>query len=350
MSATVPKTTDIPVRSGAAGRYRGTFAGAGVLLRFYLRRERLPLVFWIAGETLVYWSQAVSVDYTYPTQAELDAVAASMGGNAAMVAMAGPPRVLNTLGGQVAFQASAFGMIIAGLMSMFLVGRHTRSNEETGRDELIRSGVVGRYASATAAAVLAALANIVAGAAIALSLTGYGLPAAGSVALGVGAACAGLVFLAIALLAAQITENTRTVYGITGTALAVAYVLRAVGDIGNGVLSWFSPLGWGQAMRPYAGEIWWPALLSVAVALFVGGVAVWLLNHRDFGAGLFPPRPGPARADDTLHGSFGLAWRLQRGSLLGWSIGMVATGAAFGTMGNDVEDLLGELDMSQVLA
>lgn len=336
---TVPRTA----------RYPGTFAGTGVLTRFALRRERLPLVSWIVGGTLIYWSQAVSLDAAYPTQAELDALARSLGSNAAMIAMAGPPRVLDTVAGQVAFQSSAFGMLVAGLMSMFLIGRHTRANEQTGRDELVRSGVVGRYAPATAAAVLTVSANILLGVAIALSLTGYGLPVAGSVALGAGAGCAGLVFGAIMLLAAQLSADTRTCYALTGTALAVAYLLRAVGDVGNGVLSWLSPFGWGQAMRPYAGEIWWPALFSVAVALGIGVLAARILDRRDFGAGLFPPRPGPPRAAESLHGTFGLAWRLQRGTLLGWSLGMFLGGLSFGTIGDDVEGLLGGIDLNEVL-
>ena len=58
--------------------------------------------------------------------------------------MAGPARALNTIGGQVTWQATAFGAIVAGLMSMFLVGRHTRAEEESGRDELVRAAAVGR--------------------------------------------------------------------------------------------------------------------------------------------------------------------------------------------------------------
>ncbi|MEU4315801.1 ABC transporter permease [Nocardia sp. NPDC024068] len=331
------------------GRYAGTFTGTGALTRFALRRERFPLVAWIVGGTMIYWSQAVALDAAYPQQADLDALARSMSGNAAMIAMAGPPRVLDTVAGQVAFQSSAFGMVVAGLMSMFLIGRHTRANEESGRDELIRSAVVGRYAPPMAAAVVTVIANILLGLAIAFSLIGYGLPGAGSIALGVGAGCAGLVFGAIALLAAQITSGTRSCYAITGAALAVSYLLRAVGDVGNGVLSWFSPLGWGQAMRPYDHEIWWPALLSLAVAAAIGLLAAQVLDRRDFGAGLVPPRPGPARAAESLHGAFGLAWRLQRGLLIGWALGMFFGGLSFGTIGNDVEDLLGEIDLDQVL-
>ncbi|MFD4179682.1 ABC transporter permease [Rhodococcus sp. NPDC058514] len=324
-------------------------AGTGTLTRFCFRRERFALVLWILGGVFVYYSQAVGVDVAYPTQAELDAVAVSMENNAAMVAMAGPPRVLDTIGGQVAFQASAFGMIVAALMSMFLIGRHTRANEETGRDELIRSAVVGRRAPFAAATILATIANLLYGGAVALSLISYGLPAAGSLALGVGATCAGLVSMAIALLAAQITESTRTVYGITGAAIGVAYVLRAVGDAGNDALSWLSPLGWGQAMRPYDGEIWWPALLSLLVAVAVGLGALRVLGHRDTGAGVFPSRPGPARAPVWLRGEFGLALGLQRGSLIGWSVGMLLAGVAFGTIGNDVGDLMGDIDIGELL-
>ena len=40
--------------------------------------------------------------------------------------MTGPARALNTIGGQVTWQSTAFGAITAGLMSMFLLGRHTR--------------------------------------------------------------------------------------------------------------------------------------------------------------------------------------------------------------------------------
>ena len=48
------------------------------------------LLWWSVGVALLYWSQAVSVDGLYATQAEFDRAAASMEGNAAFIAMAGP--------------------------------------------------------------------------------------------------------------------------------------------------------------------------------------------------------------------------------------------------------------------
>ena len=175
-----------------------SFIGTWQLVRFHLRRDRLMLVWWVIGAVVLYWSQAASVEALYPTQAEFDRAAASMAGNAAFIAMAGPARALNTVGGQVAWQASAFGAIVAGLMSMFLVGRHTRAEEESGRDELVRASAVGCEAPLAAVAVVVLLANTLLGGLVTASLVADGLPAAGSVSLGLAAGLTGVAFGAVA--------------------------------------------------------------------------------------------------------------------------------------------------------
>jgi ABC-2 type transport system permease protein len=322
------------------------FTGALRVLRFHLRRDRMMLFWWIAGNVLLYYSQAVSTDGLYKTQAELDKAAAGMADNAAFIAMAGPARALNTLGGQVAWQAAAFGAIVAALMSMFLVGRHTRAEEETGRDELVRASAVDREAPLVATTLLlVVIANVLLGALVAVSLISYGLPAAGSVALGLAAGLTGLVFGGVALVAAQLVESTRAAYGITGAVIGVAYALRAVGDVGNGALSWLSPIGWGQYLRPYAGEQWWPTLLSVVAIIVLGIASLMLFDRRDIGSGVWPARPGPALG--SLGSASALAWRLQRGSVIGWTVGLLFGGVAYGSIGDDVADLIGDSEFSK---
>ena len=49
-------------------------------------------------------------------------------------------------------------------MSMFIVGRHTRAEEQSGRSELIRAAVVSRPAPAAAALLVAGAANVLVGA------------------------------------------------------------------------------------------------------------------------------------------------------------------------------------------
>ncbi|HEX7740472.1 MAG TPA: ABC transporter permease [Marmoricola sp.] len=316
--------------------------GGRVLIAAFVRRDRWMVVWFTIGVTILFWAQAYSVDGLYRTRAEFDRAAASMDHNTAFIAMAGPARALNTTGGQVTWQASAFGAIAVALMVMFMIGRHTRAEEESGRDELVRSGVVGRLAPMVAAYVVACGASLVVGLGVTISLVAYGLGAAGAIALGLGLFLCGTAFGAIALVAAQLTSSTRAAYGITGAVIGATYALRAIGDVGNGALSWLSPIGWYQAMHAYSGERWWPAALLAVLSIVGVVLAVALFRHRDVGAGLWPDRPGPSRAGAGLASSFGLAWQLQRGSLFGWAAGLFLGGVAYGTIGDDVKSLIGD--------
>ena len=316
--------------------------GTRIFLQTFLRRDRWMVLWWAIGATVLYYSQAVSVDDLYATQAEFDRAAAAMQDNAAFIALSGPPRALNTIGGQVTWQATAFGAIVAGLMSMFLVGRHTRAEEESGRDELVRAAAVGRYAPMTAALVTALLANLLLGVLVTLSLVAYPLAAADSLALGVGLTLCGWVFTGTALVAAQLTSSTRAMYGLAGAVIGLTYALRAVGDVGNPALTWLSPIGWYQGLHAFSGVRWWPLLFLLAAAVAATAAAYAVFARRDFGSGVLADRPGPARAGQGLGSGLGLAWRLQRGSLLGWAAGLFFLGVAYGSIGEDVEDLVGD--------
>lgn len=321
--------------------------GTWLFVLAFLRRDRWQLLWWSLGIAFLYWSQAISVDGLYETQAEFDRAAASMSSNAGFVAMTGPARALNTVGGQVAWQSAAFGAVLAGLMSMFLVTRHTRAEEETGRDELLRAAAVGRQATTAATCIVVLLANAAVAAAVALSLVLYPLATADSVALGIGVGLAGLCFGAVALLAAQLTSTSRATYGVTGAVIGLAYALRAVGDVGEPALSWLTPIGWYQAMHAFSGLRWWPALLLVLMTVATVAAAYAVFQRRDYGSGVIAARPGPPRAATGLASPVGLAWRLQRGQVLSWWAGMFLGGVAYGTLGEDVDSLLGDSDLAQ---
>ena len=149
------------------------------LIRFLLRVSRVRIALWIAGIALLVWSTAISVDRLYPTQADLDAAAAPLYDNTAVIAMLGPTYAIDTLGGQIVFQLGAFSFATMGLMGMFLVGRHTRADEEEGRTELLRATVVGRNAPVTAALLVATGAVAVTGVLITLIMLSLALPVEG---------------------------------------------------------------------------------------------------------------------------------------------------------------------------
>jgi ABC-2 type transport system permease protein len=319
-----------------------SLTGTLALTRFILRRDRIRILVWIVAIVVLAALTTVGIEGVFPNQAALDQTAAATEHNAAAIAFNGAAQGLNTVGGQVAFQFGAGGMIAVALMSIFMLGRLTRGEEEAGRLEVVRSLPVGIHANTLAAALTVAAMNLTVGVLIAAALIAQGLPAAGSVVFGVSFILVGLVFGGVALLVAQVTESTRVVYGTAGAVLGASFVLRAIGDIGDGTVSWFSPIGVAQKARPFADERWWPLLLLVAVAVFLVAAATALTVRRDLGAGLVAARPGPPTAAPWLGHPLGLAFRLQRGSLLGWGAGVLVIGIAYGWIGPTVDTFVGQ--------
>ncbi len=316
--------------------------GTVTLTRLIVRRDRVRILVWILGISALVLVVASSIQGLYPTQAELARTAPSLEGNTAQIALNGPAHGLDTLGGRVTFEVWNFGLVAVALMSLLAISRHTRAEEEAGRTDLIRAAPVGHHAPTIAALAVVAAMNLAAGSAVAAGLTAQGLPATGSITLGAAVAATGIVFAGIALVAAQITDNTRVANGITGTVLAAAFALRAIGDTGDGTLSWASPLGWIQATRPYANQRWWPLALTLGATAALVAIAGAIGARRDLGAGLIQPTPGPANASPRLAGPLGLAWRLGRVSLAAWTAGMLLGGLALGTIARDVEEFIGD--------
>ena len=310
-----------------------------ILVRLALRRDRVLIPAWVFGLGAAVALTASSYSELYANAAERREVVATLGRTPATLALYG--RIYDdSIGALVAWRLGGIALALAGLMSILIVVRHTRAEEETGRAELVGAGVVGRHAPLAAALITVAIADVALGAVVALAVVAVGLGASGALALGLVFALVGLTFAAVAAIAAQLTRTARAANGIAVAALGAAFGLRAIGDAGPHWLAWLSPLGWGQAVRAYAGERWWILAALAALAAVLVGVAVSLAARRDLGAGLLPPRRGPA------HGALGtplaLAWRLQRGALAGWAAGFTILGAAFGSIAQDIDDVIGD--------
>ena len=94
---------------------------------------------WVLAVGLLTAATASSIKQLYPTQADLDEAARASADSAIARAFKGPPLALDTVGGQVAFQIMVFGAIAVALMSILMVTRATRAEEEDGRLELVRA-------------------------------------------------------------------------------------------------------------------------------------------------------------------------------------------------------------------
>jgi ABC-2 type transport system permease protein len=316
------------------------FTGTLGMLRLYLRRDRVVLPLWVLLLSLPLATVYVgSIEKVYPDQAARAAFAASIMASPAQRALYG--QIYNdSLGAAGIWKAGMFHLLIAVAVILTVI-RHTRADEETGRAELLDSTAVGRYASLTAALLLSFGASVITGAVGTAGLLTTSVSPGGSLAFGAALACSGLVFTAVAAVAAQLSPSARFARGAAFAALAAAFTLRAVGDAGSGTLSWFSPLGWSLQVRPYAGDRWWVLLLHLVTTALLTALAYRLLAGRDVGAGLIAERPGPATASPLLRSSLGLAWRLDRGALLLWTVGLCLYGLLIGSVVHGIGDELG---------
>lgn len=345
-SAQAPTKPARPVKRGALARNGtgGPTTGARELLRLAQRRDRMLLPVWIYVLAIIAVSGAYVVNKIYKTQADRASLASTVRHDAALWFIYGQLHG-DSVGALATWRYLVYSALVAGLMSIFLVIRHTRADEEAGRLELIGSTVVGRHAALTAALLLALLANAV-GLVLTFAIFAlFGLPVAGALAYGLSAAGCGLVFAAIAATAAQVSGTARGARGIAITLLGLAFLFRGVGDSGasHGLswLTWLSPLGWAEETQAFTGDRWWVLAVPLAAAVLATAAAFALAGRRDAGAGLVQPRPGSATAGRLLAGPVGLAWRLERAALAGWSAGFLVAGLAIGVVGNGIGKLLG---------
>jgi len=324
-----------------------TLTGTGKLVRLILRRDRLLMPLWILFVGLLPISYASSIADLFPTAAARQQYADVSMNNAGFVALYG--RLFGSNLGELVTWRAGFLPVIIGLISLLTVIRHTRVEEETGRRELIGATVVGRHAGLAAALTATFGANLVLAALLALSMASQHLPATGSIAFGVEIAAAGWIFATVGGVAAQLTDSAGGARGIAISVLGAAYLLRVVGDLsgeGGGALSWLSwlswlsPIGWVQRIRPFGDERWWILAPAAGLTAALATAAVALSARRDVGAGLLPPRLGPATAAPSLRTPLALAWRLHRGLLAGWTAGFAVLGVVLGGVAESVGDLL----------
>lgn len=318
-----------------------SLVGTGVLLRFNLRRDRVMIPVWVAVNALMVLSMPNTLKGLYGTAAERTDLLHQVATNSSFRALIGPV-FDDSLGALTAWRVGVYAGALAAVTGLLVVVRHTRDEEESGRQELLSSGVVGRRASLTAALLAAAVASGVLGLLVTAGLAGQG--ATGALAFGLGLAAVGMLFATAAAIVAQLTESARLARGLTAGVLGAAFVLRAAGDAsstdGSSALTWLSPLGWLSQLRPFAGERWWVLLLFTAAIAGQGALAYLLAGRRDVGMSFVPTRPGPAVGRLGTAGA--LAWRLQRGGVLGWSIGFFLTGVIYGGLTDGVADLVGD--------
>lgn len=327
------------------------YAGTLALLRLDARRDRVLIPVCVLSLALLVVASAQATVALYPRDASAEATLATMT-TPTILAIYGPIAVPGHPDSLAIFKMLLMGGVFLALLVIAVVRRHTRAEEESGRTELVGSGVVGRRAQLAAAVALAAATTLVASLLCTAGLVGIGLDAAGSWAFAASWVTIGLSFTGIAAVAAQLTTTARGCGAWAFGALAVAYLLRAAGDVAAGpvsALTWASPLGWAEKVAPFSDDRFAVLALPVGFAALLLGLAAYLLEHRDLGAGVLPTRPGPATAAPALRSPLALAWRLQRGAFLGWAVAFALLGAVVGSFTDSIQDFVQGPEVEEML-
>ena len=328
--------------------------GMWALTRLALHRDRVLLPAWVAAFTVLTVGSAWATMALYPTESSRITAATAVNDVPVAVAIYGRIWDPTSLGALSLLKLAAMGGVMIGILGIMMMTRHLRAEEEKGRAELLAAAPIGRYAQLTAAFIVTTVALLLVGLLSALGLIAVGLPAAGSFAFGLSWSVMGLTFASIAAITNQLTAAARSATAIAMVILGLSYLMRAVGDVlgdagGPSWLSWVSPIGWGQQIRPYAGDQF--VVLSIpliASAIFLG-LAGRLQSVRDIGSGLIQDRSGRATAPTFLSTPLGLAWRLQYPMLLGWLIAYVVFSAVIGSIINDLSGMLDTPQAQQMI-
>lgn len=328
--------------------------GALRMVLFQARQERMTLPIWILGISLLSFATATAVTTQFGDVASQAAILTLAASNPAFLFLRGLPDGTG-VGAVVFFQGYAFTAVLAGLMSTFLVVRHTRSDEELGRAELLGAVPLPRAASLVATFVLGTAANVLLAVFVAAGFVAAGLPAGGAFAAGSAVGTVGVFFAGLAAVAAQILPTGRGANGAAAGLVGAAYLVRGVGDalgtpsadllhVASAWPSLLSPIGWGQRARPFTSPEIAVLLVPLAAAVALGTLAVLIRRRRDVGASLLPQGTGRERAGVGGRSLVGLAWRLQRSTVVGWCGGATALGAVAGALGPFVSETVSSVD------
>lgn len=323
--------------------------GLGALLRQRMRRDWRQLLMWTVGTALLAYLAYVGVAQSYGTEQDRTSLLAAAIANPVILLFRGLPSGADE-GAFMMFLIFPWLAILAALMSTFLAVRHTRTDEELGRAELVAATPAGRITPLIATVVHGLIANLVLAALTVLALLGTGSGASGAVVSGVAVGAVGVAFLGVGLVAGELLRTARGANSLAVWVVVATFLFSGIGNalgtpsadlqrMESSWLTWLSPFGWGENVRPYADDRVWPIVLCLVFGAVLIVASVILQSIRDLDQSFIAERPGRADARRSLRTSSALAWRLTGGAVVGWIIGGLVTGLLSTSLASVVDSI-----------
>jgi ABC-2 type transport system permease protein len=277
--------------------------------------------------------QGPTYNATYDTLAERMDLARTFGSNTGTRLLYGTPHDLLTTGGWISWRLG-FLPVFAALWGLFGAVRALRSEEESGRQELVLAGIVGRRTAFRAVMAAVAVGAFVLWLATFVAALPAKVDVAGAAYLALAFNSLALVYAGVGALTSQLAPTRRGALGLGGAVLVVGFLLRMVADTSDPLtwLRWLTPFGWAEELRPFTGAqplLLVPiALLTVVLIVIAGRIS----ERRDVGAGLLAARDSAPPRLTGLSSPAAHALRSQRGSLVAWLIGCSAVALLLGVL------------------
>jgi ABC-2 type transport system permease protein len=301
------------------------------------RTHRRGTLVWIVALAASMVGTAAGVAGIYDTPEKIHTYARAVTAGGALVAINGRVEGIDSLGGVIQDEFGFLASFLLPLLGISLVAR-ARREEESGRLEALLGGRVARHVPVLASLVVASAAIFVTALAFALGLMASGVPASRSVLYAASLGALAVVFAGIAALLAQVTLHSRGVYAWSLLFLALAYLLRGIGDVTRTWVTWLSPLGWAEKAAAFGSMRWWTLLVALPVGGLLGTLAVVIAGRRDLGSALVRGGAGSPRATPWLRTPLGLATAIHRPAALGWLAGAVLLSGMMGALAQQFVD------------
>jgi ABC-2 type transport system permease protein len=328
-----------PRASRSSARFAS--APARALARRAFRDARVRTITFAYLFALYSYIQPVGYRHAYPTVAARLGFARSFADNKAIRLFYGEPHNLLSVSGYCAWRVGGTLAIVAAVFGLLAAVRALRSEEDTGRMELVLAAGVGR-----GGAYLSAMAAIAAGLLILwlAELAGFlagGLSLGGSAYLALATVSVVPVCVGIGALASQLAPTRRIALELGGAVVGLAFLLRVIADTagGAGWLRWATPLGWAEELRPFGGAQPLVLLLPVAASALLLAAAARIAATRDIGTGLVPARDTAAANLRLLSSPTAQALRGERASLSVWLLSVGAFAFILGMISTSVSSV-----------
>lgn len=303
--------------------------------------------------------QPVGYRHAYPTLADRLAFAHSFASNDALRLFYGYPYSPLTVSGYTAWRVGGTLAILAAVFGLLAAVRAFRTEEDTGRMELVLAGFVGRGVSFLSAVVAIAAGIAILWIAAFVGFLAGGLPTGGSAYLALATVSVVPVFVGVGALTSQLAPTRRIALEFGSATVGLSLLLRVIADTSTGTtwLRWTTPLGWAEETRPFTGSEPLVLLVPIVASVLLLVCAARIAAGRDIGTGLLGARDSSRPHLRLLSSPTAQALRSERWSLIVWSasvavfafiLGMVSTSISSAGISGSVQREIAKLHVGSI--